>query len=62
MKASYLSWAVFGSMLIATVLLSGCSREPGKPSAPEPVSKVQVSVGPVANLPVAASDMAGLQR
>ncbi len=60
MKAFYLSRADFGSMMLATVLLSGCSREPGKPPAPAPAAKDQVIVGPVANLP-AAPEKAGSQ-
>jgi alcohol dehydrogenase (cytochrome c) len=40
MKTSYLSKAVFGSMLITIILLPGWN-EPGKPSALEPVSTAQ---------------------
>src|SRR5262249_40312595 len=40
MKMSYLSRTVFGSLLMATVLLPGWS-EPGKPSAVAPVASAQ---------------------
>ena len=42
MKTSYLSGAVFGSMLMATMMLPGCSEAP-KQSAPEPVSGGQAT-------------------
>src|SRR5690242_2586220 len=44
MKMSYLSGTVFGTILMAIVLLPGWS-EPGKPSAVEPVSRAQEAQG-----------------